>query len=55
MNLNVFLSYYRKKGRRLIIDKPILFSELKELYENRHQMTDALCIRLNELGAMTAK
>lgn len=46
----IFVSYYRKKERVYVFDKPILFSELKSKFETREQMIDYLLEKCNALG-----
>lgn len=49
----IYVSYYRKKDRIFIVDKPILFSELTKNGETKEDICKKLCLRCNELGKMT--
>lgn len=52
MDTPIYVSYYKKKERIYIFDKPIMFSHLKSLYQTRDEMVDYLLNRCNELGKM---
>lgn len=49
----IYVSYFKKKERIYIFDRPILFSTLKNLYTSREDMTSHLVDRCNELGRLT--
>lgn len=49
---NIYVSYYKKKERRYIVDRPILASELAQKYKTHQELVDYLCKRCNELGKM---
>lgn len=49
-DVKIFVTYFRKKERRFIFDKPILFSDLKAKCGGRREMADYLLKRCNELG-----
>ena len=51
LDVPVYLSYYRKKDNVYIVDKPILYSELKK-GRNKDQIADYVLSRINELGKM---
>lgn len=46
----IYVSYFKKKERVYIFDEPIMFSKLKEMFDNRDQMADYLLDRCNKLG-----
>ncbi len=48
MDVPIHVIYYRRKTKQFIIDKPILFSDIKDL--SREDVTKQLCDRANELG-----
>ncbi len=48
----IYVSYYNKKQKKYIIDKPIKFSELANKYSTKEDIAKALCLRCNELGKM---
>ena len=51
IDADVVVAYLEKgKNRRLIIDKPVKYSVLKEKYCSRDAITDFVCSRINELG-----
>ena len=52
LDVPVYLSYYRKKDNVYIVDKPILYSELKK-GRNKDQIADYVLNRINELGKMS--
>lgn len=49
----IYVSYFKKKERVYIFDKPILFSKLKSLYSSREDMIAHLVERCNEIGKMS--
>ena len=50
MDLKIYQSYFRKKDKVFIIDKPIRFSELIKNFESKQALADLICDRVNELG-----
>lgn len=46
----IYVSYFKKKERVYIFDEQIMFSKLKEMFDNRDQMADYLLDRCNKLG-----
>ena len=50
IDLSVYVSYYRKKDRTYVVDKPFKISELFEEGLTREEMAEKLCRRCNELG-----
>ena len=54
IDLPIFVSYFHKKKKIYLIDKPIKYSELCKNGETREQITQMLCDRCNELGQMIA-
>ncbi len=55
IDLPVYVSYYRKKDKTFLIDKPILFSRLKGLYKDRQKLADMMCERTNRLLSLFHK
>lgn len=49
IDLPVYVSYYKKKEKTFFIDKPILFSKLRQLYKDRKKLAEQLCDRANNL------
>ena len=49
-DVKIFVAYFRKKERKFIFDKPVLFSELKAKFTDRSEMADYLLQRCNALG-----
>ena len=52
MDVPVYVTYYRKKDRVYIIDKPILFSELSADCKTKEEIAKRLVKRCNALGKM---
>ena len=52
IDLPIYVTYYRKKDKAFIVDKPILFSALKEKYQTREAISKYLLDRCNILGQM---
>ena len=52
MDLKIYVTYYRKKDRVYIVDKPIFYSELIKNGESREEVVAKLLARCNELGKM---
>ena len=52
IDVPIYVSYYKKKEKEYIIDKPIMYSELCKLYTSKEDKAKALCNRCNELGKM---
>lgn len=46
----IYVSYYKKKERTYIFDKPILFSELKAKFQTRDEMVEYLLQNCNNLN-----
>ena len=53
IDVPIFVSYYNKKNRIVLIDKPVLYSELCQKYSGKEEICKALCDRCNELGKIT--
>lgn len=49
IDLPIFVSYYQKKTKTLVIDKPIKFSQLSD-GKSRQEIADLMCDRSNELA-----
>lgn len=52
IDLPIFVSYYNKKKKIYLIDKPVKYSELCKNGESREVISQKLCDRCNELGEM---
>lgn len=52
IDLPIFVSYFNKKKKVYLIDKPILFSEFVKNKKSRDDIAKMLCDRCNELGRM---
>ena len=52
IDVPIYVSYFKKKEKVYIIDKPILYSELCLKYNSKQEKAKALCDRCNELGKM---
>ena len=50
IDVPIYVSYYNKKAKKYLIDKPIKFSELANKYSTKEEICKALCLRCNELG-----
>ena len=53
MDLPIFVSYFNKKKRVYIVDKPVLYSELKEKFKTKEEIAQELCDRCNKIGALS--
>lgn len=53
IDVPIYVSYYRKKERKYIFDKPIMFSELNRTLVSREKIADYLLERCNSLGKIT--
>lgn len=50
MDLPVYFAYLQKKnGKKFIIDKPIMFSELMGMHKDKQAVADYVCERINAL------
>lgn len=52
-DLPIFVTYFNKKNKVYIIDKPVYYSALKEKCGDKKAVSDYLCNRCNELGEQT--
>lgn len=52
IDVPIYVTYFKKKEKLYIIDKPILYSELCKKYNSKEEKAKALCERCNELGKM---
>lgn len=48
----IYVSYYKKKERIYFFERPILFSELKSMFETREEMVKYLLDKCNALGTI---
>ena len=51
----IYVSYYKKKDNALIIDAPVMYSELIKDGLSREEVAQKLCDRCNELGEMNVE
>lgn len=51
-DVDIYVSYFKKKDITYIIDKPIKYSELVKISEDKEQIAKILCNRCNELGRL---
>jgi len=49
LDLPIYVTYFRKKDKKYIVDKPILYSELIKTGLSRNEIANNLRIRTNEL------
>ena len=52
MDLPIFVTYFKKDTKVYMVDKPVLWSELKKSGESREEIVKKLLVRCNELGKM---
>ena len=52
IDVPIYVTYYNKKQKKYMIDKPVKYSELVEKYQTKEEICKALCVRCNELGKM---
>lgn len=52
IDLPIFVTYYRKKDKVYIVDKPIYYSAFKTENKSREEIANILLNRCNELGKM---
>jgi hypothetical protein len=52
IDVPIFVTYYRKKDLVYIVDKPVLYSELKKTCSDKKEIAKKLVDRCNELGKM---
>lgn len=55
IDLPVFASFYDKKSKQFLIDKPIMFSKLESSGLSRDQIAQLMCERTNELSNQLIK
>ena len=53
VDVPIYVTYYKKKEKVYVIDKPVLYSELSKNGETREEIANKLLLRCNELGKMT--
>lgn len=53
MDLPIFLSYFRKKDKVYVIDKPIYYTQLEQMGFDKYQMAEYLKDRCNKLGSLS--
>ena len=52
IDVPIFVSYFRKEDNVYVFDKPINYSQLKEQFKTREEISKQLCLRCNELGKL---
>ena len=52
IDLPIYVTYFKKKEKQYIIDKPVLYSQLTANGETREEVAKRLLHRCNELGKM---
>lgn len=52
IDVPIYVTYFKKAERVYVVDKPVLWSELKASGKTREEIVDALLKRCNELGEM---
>lgn len=52
IDLPIYVTYFRKKDLKYIVDKPVFYSELSKNGETREEIARKLVLRCNELGKM---
>ena len=52
MDVDIYVTYFRKKDRLYIVDRPVKYSELTRNGETREEVVEKLLTRCNELGRM---
>ena len=52
-DLPIHVSYFKKKEKLYVIDKPIMYSDLLKNCKNKYEIAEKLKNRCNELGKMT--
>ena len=52
LDLPIYVSYFKKKEKTYIFDKPILYSTLKQQFKTKKEIAENLKNRCNELGKM---
>lgn len=50
IDLPIVVSYFKKEQKQYVFDCPIKFSQLKEKYQTKEQIANALLLRCNQLG-----
>lgn len=52
MDVPIYVTYFQKAKRVYVVDKPVLYSTLRQECASREEMADRLVKRCNELGKM---
>ena len=52
IDMPIYVAYFKKKEKKYIIDKPVMYSRLKESFKTREEIAKHLVERCNELGKM---
>ena len=53
IDIPIYVTYFKKKEKVYIVDKPVKYSKLKEEYKTRDKISKVLLDRCNDLGKMT--
>ncbi len=48
-NIPIFVAYYQKKTHTFVIDRKVMYSELKEKYKDYDSIAEAIRIKMNAL------
>lgn len=52
IDIPIYVTYYRKKDNKYIVDKPVMFSKLVKNGYNRDKIAQKLCDRTNKLAKL---
>ena len=56
IDLPIYVSYFKKKGKLFVVDKPIPYSEINEKFKgDKNAIADYLRLRMNELSNIKKK
>lgn len=55
IDVPICVTYFRKEENTYIFDKPIKYSQIKEQFKTRDEISRQLCSRCNKLGKMDLK
>ncbi len=53
IDVPIYIAYFNKNNKVFLIDKPVLFSELKKQDLSKEELAKKLCSRCNALGKLT--
>ena len=52
IDVPIYVSYFKKDINTYVFDAPVKYSEIKDKYKTREEISKQLCLRCNELGKM---